>query len=52
MFTTEDDNLPEPTTMFTGGDQDQLQEISITEEDVLDRLQKLDPVKAPGLDLP
>ena len=50
MFTTEDAELPVMKDVFVGADEEKISDIIITEEEVLKRLQKLDPVKAPGPD--
>ena len=50
VFTTEDADLPVMKDVFVGADEEKISDIVITEEEVLIRLQKLDPVKAPGPD--
>ncbi|XP_071490254.1 uncharacterized protein [Diadema antillarum] len=50
VYTKEDPIVPNPQKVFKGTDEDLLTEIEITEDCVGEKLENLDPSKAPGPD--
>jgi hypothetical protein len=51
VFTREDEeHIPDPSNLFHGSDEERVQEVQFTEEDIERRLRKLKPDKAQGPD--